>query len=90
MERNKGKRSLDQSTRHTLSALEKALGMTCASPLREDEFTMHDYIEKFRKVNPQASISGLRSRLYLLVKSGEYKTRKITINGKSCNAYSEA
>ena len=90
MASNQRKRSLDQSTRHTLSALEKALGMTCASPLRDDEFTMHDYIEKYRKVNPQASINGLRSRLYLLVKSGEYKTRKITINGKSCNAYSEA
>jgi hypothetical protein len=90
MASNKGKRNLDQSTRHTLTALEKALKMTTASPLRDDEFTAEQYIEKSKKLGLYTTYDSSRGELKKLVKNGELKIRKIKLNGKQCNAYSAA
>jgi len=90
MASNKGKRNLDQSTRHTLTALEKALEMATASPLRDDEFTTEQYIEKSKKLGKYTTYDSSRWELKKLVKLGELKSRKIKIDGKQCNAYSDA
>jgi hypothetical protein len=81
---------LDQSTRHTLTALEKALEMATASPLRDDEFTAEQYIEKSKKLGLYTTYDSSRWELKKLVKNGELKSRKIKLNGKSANAYSDA
>jgi len=86
----KGKRNLDQSTRHTLTALEKALEMATASPLRDHEFTTEEYIEKSKKLGLYIGYDSSRWELKKLVKNGELKIRKIKLNGKQCNAYSAA
>jgi hypothetical protein len=86
----KGKRNLDQSTRHTLTALEKALEMATASPLRADEFTAEQYIEKSKKLGKYRTYDSSRGELKKMVKNGELKIRKIKLNGKQCNAYSHA
>jgi len=85
----KGKRNLDQSTRHTLTALEKALEMATASPLRADEFTAEQYIEKSKKLGQYTTYDSSRGELKKLVKLGKLKIRKIKLNGKQCNAYSD-
>jgi|LakMenEpi05May12_1017382.scaffolds.fasta_scaffold03753_4 hypothetical protein len=86
----KRKRNLDQSTRDSLSALEKALEMATASPLRADEFTTEQYIEKLKKLGLYTTYDSSRWELKKLVKLGELKSRKIKLNGKQCNAYSDA
>jgi hypothetical protein len=86
----KGKRNLDQSTRDSLSALEKALEMATASPLRADEFTVEQYIEKSKKLGLYTTYDSSRWELKKLVKLGELNIRKIKLNGKQCNAYSDA
>ena len=88
MASNKGKRSLDQSTRDSLSALEKALEMSCASPLRDDEFTTDEYIAKVKERGQFHSEDACRATLKRLVESGKLSMRKIKINGYQCNAYS--
>jgi hypothetical protein len=86
----KGKRNLDQSTRDSLSALEKALEMSTASPLRDDEFTTEQYIQKSKKLGKYTTYDSSRWELKRLVKNDELKIRKIKLNGKQCNAYSAA
>ena len=86
----KRKRNLDQSTRDSLSALEKALEMATASPLRADEFTVEQYIEKSKKLGLYTTYDSSRWELKKLVKNGELNIRKIKLNGKQCNAYSDA
>lgn len=88
MASDKGKRNLDQSTRNTLSALEKALEMSCASPLREDEFTTEQYIAKMKERGQFHSEDACRATLKRLVESGKLTMRKIKVNGYQCNAYS--
>ena len=88
MASHKGKRNLDQSTRDSLTALEKALEMSCASPLRDDEFTTDQYITKMKERGHYHSDDACRHTLKRLVESGKFKIRKIKINGYQCNAYS--
>jgi hypothetical protein len=88
MASNQGKRSLDQSTRNTLSALEKALEMSIESPLRDDEFTSEQYIEKMKELGHYHSDDACRMILKRLAQSGQFKVRKIKMHGKQCNAYS--
>jgi hypothetical protein len=62
--------------------------MTTASPLRDDEFTTEQYIEKSKKRGKYTTYDSSRWELKKLVKNGELKSRKIKLNGKQCNAYS--
>jgi hypothetical protein len=64
--------------------------MATASPLRADEFTAEQYIEKSKKLGQYTTYDSSRGELKKLVKNGELKSRKIKLNGKQCNAYSDA
>jgi hypothetical protein len=64
--------------------------MATASPLRDDEFTAEQYIEKSKKLGQYTTYDSSRGELKKLVKNGELKSRKIKLNGKQCNAYSNA
>ena len=64
--------------------------MATASPLRDDEFTAEQYIEKSKKLGLYTTYDSSRWELKKLVKNGELKSRKIKLNGKSANAYSDA
>jgi len=88
MASNKGKRSMDQSTRNTLSALEKALEMSSDYALRDDEFTIDDYIENRRLREPDVTNDACRGAMTRLVARGVFTVRKIRMNGRQCNAYS--
>jgi hypothetical protein len=88
MASNKGKRSLDLATRNTLTALEKALEMSCDFTLRDDEFTIDDYIEKRRLREPDVTDDACRGAMTRLVARGVFSVRKIRMNGRQCNAYS--
>ena len=88
MASNKGKRSLDQSTRNTLSALEKALEMSSDYALRDDEFTLEDYIHERQLREPTATADSCRGAMTRLVARGVFTVRKIRMNGRQCNAYS--
>ncbi len=85
MASNKRKRNLDQSTRDSLSALEKALEMANVLPLQSHEFISSDFIEKTNMPERTA-----RQFLQDQVKKGVLKMRKIRHNGKANNAYSDA
>jgi hypothetical protein len=58
--------------------------------LRDDEFTTEQYIEKSKKLGLYTTYDSSRGELKKLVKNGELKIRKIKLNGKQCNAYSDA
>jgi len=88
MASNKGKRSLDKSTRNTLSALEKALEMSSDYALRDDEFTMEDYILERQLREPTATADSCRGTMARLVARGVFTVRKVRMNGRQCNAYS--
>jgi hypothetical protein len=64
--------------------------MATASPLRDDEFTAEQYIEKSKNLGKYKTYDSSRGELKKLVKNGELKSRKIKLNGKQCNAYSAA
>jgi hypothetical protein len=64
--------------------------MATASPLRADEFTAEQYIEKSKKLGKYRTYDSSRGELKKMVKNGELKIRKIKLNGKQCNAYSAA
>jgi len=64
--------------------------MATASPLRADEFTAEQYIEKSKKLGLYTTYDSSRGELKKMVKNGELKSRKIKLNGKQCNAYSAA
>jgi hypothetical protein len=64
--------------------------MATASPLRADEFTVEQYIEKSKKLGIYTTYDSSRWELKKLVKNGKLKSRKIKLNGKQCNAYSHA
>jgi len=88
MASNQRKRSLDFSTRDSLSALEKALEMSYLSPLRDNEFTSEQYIERARALGQYVSDDACRCTLKRLVQAGKLNSRKIKMNGSQCNAYS--
>jgi Fe2+ or Zn2+ uptake regulation protein len=87
MASNQGKRSLDKSTRNTLTALEKALEMSSYSPLSDDEFTAQQYIDEMTARDPNITPDGCRHTLTRLVEAGKLTVRKARVNGKQCNAY---
>jgi hypothetical protein len=64
--------------------------MSTASPLRDDEFTTEQYIQKSKKLGKYTTYDSSRWELKMLVKNDELKIRKIKLNGKQCNAYSDA
>jgi hypothetical protein len=64
--------------------------MSTASPLRDDEFTTEQYIQKSKKLGKYTTYDSSRWELKRLVKNDELKIRKIKLNGKQCNAYSAA
>jgi hypothetical protein len=64
--------------------------MATASPLRADEFTAEQYIEKSKKLGLYTTYDSSRWKLKKMVKNGELNIRKIKLNGKQCNAYSAA
>jgi hypothetical protein len=88
MASNKGKRSMDQSTRDTLSALEKALEMSSDYALRDGEFTMEDYIQERQLREPTVTADSCRCAMTRLVARGVFSVRKVRVNGRQCNAYS--
>jgi hypothetical protein len=73
-----------------LSALESALAAIPDKQIRPDEFTRNQYIAMMREKGDKRSFDGLRCALLTLVKQGVLKKRKVCIDGKECNAYSEA
>lgn len=88
MASNKGKRNLDLATRNTLSALEKALEMSCDFTLRDDEFTIEDYIRERKLREPDVTVDACRNAMTRLVARGVFTVRKVRVNGRQCNAYS--
>ena len=87
MASNKRERSLDKSTRNTLTALEKALEMSSYSPLSDDEFTAQQYIHEMVAKDPSMTADGCMHTLTRLVEAGKLAVRKVRVNGKQCNAY---
>jgi len=88
MASNKRERSLDKSTRNTLTALEKALEMSRVPTLQADEFTTDQYMEGRLKDDPHITYDACRHALSRLVRNGVLKKRRIIVNGSHCNAYS--
>jgi uncharacterized protein HemY len=72
-----------------MSALESALAAIPDKQIREDEFTRDQWIAKMRENGDKRSFDGLRNALLALVKQGIFKSRKVCIDGKECNAYSK-
>lgn len=87
---NKRTRGLDQSTRNTLSALEAALMASQPKDIRADEFTADQYIMAQIAKGDKRSYEALRNALRHMQKAGKFKSRKVVVNGKECNAYSIA
>jgi hypothetical protein len=73
-----------------MSALESALAAIPDKQIREDEFTRDEWIAKMRERGDKRSFDGLRGALLALVKQGVFKSRKVCVSGKECNAYSKA
>ena len=65
--------------------LMQQMGELMTTKIRPDEFTIEDFCAKF-KMNPRTAQDFLSKQ----VKKGILKMRKISHNGKSANAYSDA
>ena len=73
------------------AALMKSLmAISPVKAIRDDEFTMDDYFAMMRKNGDTRSYEGLRSALQNDERNGKFKSRKVVVNGKECNAYSIA
>jgi len=73
------------------AALMKSLmAITPVKAIRDDEFTFEDYMAMMRENGDTRSYDGLRSALQNLERNGKFKSRKVVVNGKECNAYSIA
>ena len=73
------------------AALMKSLmAISPVKTIRDDEFTMDDYFAMMRENGDTRSYEGLRSALQNDERNGKFKSRKVVVNGKECNAYSIA
>ena len=73
------------------AALMKSLmAISPVKSIRDDEFTMDDYFAMMRENGDTRSYEGLRSALQNDERNGKFKSRKVVVNGKECNAYSIA
>jgi len=68
--------------------MKQLLELSTPTTLKEDEFTIEDYISLMNDGGVKRSREGHRCQLKMLIDSGKITSRKITLNGKSCNAYS--
>ena len=85
MANNKKRIGLDQSSRNTLNALDRALLDLAIETLEKqpNEFTVADLVEKS---NNFISVTNVRMKAYDLVAQGKWKVRRV----KGVNFYSEA
>jgi hypothetical protein len=67
-----------------LDKLMSDIGALISPSIREDEFTLVDFRDKF-KINERTARNLLQSQ----VERGALKLRKVLINGKCRNAYSD-
>jgi hypothetical protein len=67
-----------------LDKLMSDIGALISPTIREDEFTLVDFRDKF-KINERTARNLLQSQ----VESGILKSRKVLVNGKYRNAYSD-
>ena len=90
MASNKGKRSLDQSTRNAISSLEWALQQSIELPRRDDEFTVGEYLESLQKAGMEISYRQAQARLDSMVEKKQLTKRKINIKGAHTSLFSKA
>jgi len=70
--------------------MKQLVALSTPTAMREDEFTTDEYIAEMNKSGIKRSREGHRCQLKMLIDEGKITSRKITLNGKSCNAYSFA
>lgn len=87
---NKGKRSLDQSTRNTLSALDWVLQQDDTEQRREDEFTIVEYVDGMRAKGVNLALRTATGRLDNMVHNGLLKKRRMMIGSRFTNLYRKA
>jgi hypothetical protein len=90
MASNKGKRSMDQSTRSALSSLEWALQQSIESPKRDDEFTVSEYCESLQNAGMEIGYRQAQARLDSMVEKKQLTKRKINIKGAQTSLFSKA
>jgi len=70
--------------------MKQLVALSTPTVMREDEFTVEEYVAMMNQSGAKRSREGHRCQLKMLIDSGKITSRKITLNGKSCNAYSFA
>ena len=70
--------------------MKSLLDIMPSKTIRDDEFTMDDYVTMMRQNGDTRTHEGLRSALQNLERNGKFKSRKVVVNGKERNAYSIA
>lgn len=70
--------------------MKSLLAITPVKSIRDDEFTMDDYFAMMKQNGDARSYEGIRSALQNMERNGKFKSRKVVVNGKECNAYSIA
>ena len=80
---------MDKSTRYHLSALDEFIKAEVETnkPKQPDEFTRIDYIEKYKSLGKNITLSTAKDQLSKLVDSKTISKRSITINGSKTNLY---
>jgi len=68
--------------------MKQLVALSTPTVMREDEFTVEEYVAMMNQSGVKRSREGHRCQLKMLIDSGKITSRKITLNGKSCNAYS--
>jgi len=68
--------------------MKQLVALSTPTAMREDEFTVDDYVSMMKESGIVRSREGHRCQLKMLIDEGKITSRKITLNGKSCNAYS--
>lgn len=68
-----------------LAALEELNDNT----IREDEFTVEDFVKEALEAGKHVSRRTAFDTLQRLVDRGEYKSRQVVIKSRVCNAYSK-
>lgn len=58
------------------------------SGVRENEFTLHDFIKTAKQHGKDISVRAARENLSRLVKQGQLKSRKVIVHDHLSNVYS--
>ena len=76
--------------KEALSGLDLAILESGSNEKQDDEFTVHDFIDRLAIDSDRLTYDTADGRLRRLVGRGLLKSRSVSVNGSKCKVYSKA